>query len=108
MMNGRVGQRPSHHQKGEVAFRALLVLSVTAGFVYQIAIICDDYFGYPTTTLVSILTALPLTTAPAVALSFNKHRRDLDDIVRSEELLVGEYFARFKNSIRFKNSFTRD
>src|ERR1044071_8434342 len=108
MMNPGVGQRPSQHRKGEVAFRALVVLFVTAGFVYQVAIICEDYFGYPTTTLVSILTALPLTTAPAVAFSFWKYRHDVDRTMRSKELLVGEYFALVQNPVRFKRSRTRD
>src|SRR5688572_24852064 len=51
-----------------IARRIMLYIFVTGGFVYQIGLICDDYFKYPTTTFVSIVSALPITIPPKIAI----------------------------------------
>lgn len=50
-------------------FLSLIVFLVTtAGFCYQTWYISEDYFKYPTTTLVSLETFLPITIGPQIGL----------------------------------------
>lgn len=50
------------------SFQVLVYLLITTGFSYQAFLVCQEYFKYPTATLVSILDALPVTLPPRVAL----------------------------------------
>ena len=46
----------------------LVLVTVTGGFSFQVSLVCEEYFKYVTTTIVSIVDALPVTNIPQVAL----------------------------------------
>src|SRR5688572_30111577 len=48
------------------AFRALVSLLTTIGFSYQIYRICNEYFTYPTTTLVTHIDIPEITILPMI------------------------------------------
>jgi hypothetical protein len=49
-----------------IIVRVLIVLTATSGFVYQTWIISNDYFKYPTSTLVTLQKYLNVTIGPQV------------------------------------------
>src|ERR1044071_7988705 len=68
-----MADEPTVHQgrvRKRTVFRALVYLISLLGCSWQLTYICQDYFGYPTTTSFTISDSLPTITPPTVTLSF--------------------------------------
>lgn len=89
----------SSSPKVKVTFRILLFLACTVGFAYQCGLICTDYFKYPTVTRVSIMSALPVTTSPAVSIRILKPAKETQSI--------GDYFNSINDSTSVHHSYSR-
>src|SRR6266511_117246 len=87
-----------HHCSGRcripqrALFRASVYLVAVLGCSLQSNYICQDYFGYPTTTYFSILDYPPQITPPTLTLSF-PYEAKIGTTLK-------DLFASLKNNVR--------
>src|SRR5579884_221177 len=93
-MPSRVDVRPQSSVRGRTIFYKVVVwIIVTCGFTYQTCLICEEYFRYPTTTMVRIASYLPTTTPPSVVIRIPKSPDRLQ--------MLKDYFIEIPDDITF-------
>lgn len=76
-------------------YRVLIYTIVTAGYTYQNGLICDEYLKYPTTTLVTMVSVLPVTIPPRVVI-----RVSGPGVSPIEGYLVKDHFRKINDTTR--------
>lgn len=87
-----------------VAIRIVFYFVVTCGFIYQSLWVCNDYFGYKTTTLVSIINFPDEIVIPTLAICTQVRRLSLRHNKTFQDIATPPVFKNFNMSVVIRAS----